>query len=298
LKRKKGESVTSEAVKDDCVYRVRSGIGDLYLKFAGDAYINEVIFTQRLAECGIPNIPEYIVFDTDRNLFVMRGMDGHDLSENTEMGADELVKLAKALAETQKYSIPYAGSAGFYGYDYRIGATADDLANYPEEACGMLAGTEYEVSAEGKRRLDVNTECVIKLLKSIDGTGIPDTVHNSDMAAYNVRDTGNGYIFFDWAWGGVAHPFFGASRLFHTVRKCISPNVRDAKGIAAEAYLREWEGYCGYDELIRVYGAVDRLLGFNVMFYLKYVRTRALHRKIKDAGRPPTAGGKGAGGKI
>ena len=50
-----------------------------------------------------------------------------------------------------------------------------------------------------------------------------------------------------------------------------------AKEIAVDAYLREWQEYGSREELKSIFTAADRLLGFSVMYFLKYVRTRDMY---------------------
>ena len=62
----------------------------------------------------------------------------------------------------------------------------------------------------------------------------------------------------------------------------ILPSDIPAKEIIVDAYLREWSEYGSHEDLKSVFTAVDRLLGFNVMFFLKYIRTRDLHLANAD----------------
>jgi len=191
-------------VKSEWVFRVPSNTGDLYLKIVGDIDINEAIFTHKLMESGVPNLPEWIAYSPDLNAFLMQDMGGNDLSSCSDMEIDGLLNLFAALSRTQKTSIPYVNSEDFYGYDYRIGATIDELKDFPRNAYKILSGTQYEITLDEKKKLIRNTECVIAVLKSINNVRIPDTIHNSDMAAYNVRCVEGKYIFYDWAWGGAS----------------------------------------------------------------------------------------------
>jgi len=254
------------------IYRIPSSIGNLYLKRVGGAY-SELAFTHKLLELGVPNLPEWVGCNPSLNIMLMRDMRGQDLSSKTAMNMEDLLNLAVALARTQKSSVAYVKSADFYGYDYRIGATINDLMRFPEDVHEMLLGTQYELTLDEKKKLAHNTECVIAMLKSIDSAGLPDTIHNSDMADYNVRCVDDNYIFYDWDWGGAAHPFFNMSRLLHSIERLLPSDI-PAKEIIIDAYLREWVEYASIEELKRIFSIVDRLLGFSVMFFLKYVRTK------------------------
>ena len=272
----KNISITGDIqqIKSEWVYRVPSSIGDLYLKIVDGPY-SELAFTHKLLEQNIPNLPEWVAHNPSLGAILMKDMGGEDLSSQPVMKIEDLVNLATALSHTQKASISYVNSPDFYGYDYTIGTTIKELNNFPEAAYQMLQGTPYAITLEDKAKLAHNTGRTKSMLRFIDNLQIPSTIHNSDMAAYNTRFTGGKYIFYDWVWGGAGHPFFGMSRLLNTVKKML-PNL-SAKEIIIDIYLNQWLEYGSYEELKQAFTAVDRLQGFSVMFFLKYVRTKDMH---------------------
>ena len=275
----KNVQITGEIVqvKGQWLFRIPSDKGDLYLKISAD----ELMFTHKLIDRGIPNLPEWIGYDLELNTFLMRDMGGDDLSSHTGMDIESLVNLFTALSRTQKDSIPYVNSADFYGYDYRIGTVINELRHFPNDAYDMLLATPYKISLSDKEKLIANTECVMKMLTSIPNH-VPDTIHNCDMAAYNVRCVDGKYIFYDWALGGASHPFFAMSRLLDNIRRALPADI-PAKEIIVDAYLREWSEYGSHNELRDIFITINKLLVFHVTFFLKYIRTRMIH--IECAGK-------------
>jgi len=262
-------------IKSEWVYRIPSNIGDLYMKIVGDPY-SELTFTHKLLEHEIPNLPEWVGCNPALGAILMRDMGGEDLSSQSIMEIKDLQNLAVALSHTQKCSIQYVNSADFFGYDYKLSTIINELENFPEEVFNMLQGTQYEISPNEKAKLTHNAQHVISMLRFINNAGIPDTIFNSDMAAYNTKYVNGNYIFYDWAWGGAAHPFFNMSRLLSSVRGMLPVGI-PAKDIVIDAYLQEWTEYANINELKEVFMVVDSLLGFSVMFFLKYVRTKHIH---------------------
>jgi len=262
------------------VFRVPTDIGDLYLKVVGDTAVNEVIFTHKLVESGLPNLPAWIDHNLELNAFLSRDMGGEDLSSHSKIKPEDALNLVTALARVQKESIPYVNSAGFYGYDYRIGAIIDDLKTFPEDAYETLSQTPYKIKRGKKKKIARNIEHVIATLKSIDAAHIPDTIYNSDMALYNIRFADGRFIFYDWSWGGVSHPFFNMARLLDAINSRLPEDISEEAIL--DAYLREWSDYGSHEELRRIFKAVHRLKIFQITYFLKYIRTRYEHR---NAGR-------------
>lgn len=173
-------------IKGDKDFLIPTDIGNLYLKIVDDAYINELTFTHRLIERKIPNLAEWIGCAPELNAFLSCDMGGCDFSSQPNMDIEDLLSLFKALAHTQKESISYVKSSEFYGYDYSIDATINELKRFPEDVCEMLSGTQYKITSSEKKKLIQNTESVVEILNSIHNIPIPNTIHNSDMASYNA----------------------------------------------------------------------------------------------------------------
>ena len=268
-------------IKGAWLFRVASNIGDLYMKICGEGYANEQAFTRKLIEANVPNLPEWVGYNTNLRVFLMQDMGGEDLSSLSSMDMTDLLNLFAALALTQKASIPYVNSADFCGYNYRIDAIINELQDFPNYVYGMLSDTRHKISMGEKEKLAQNARSVAELLKSVNNC-IPDTIHNSDIGAYNVRHVNGKFIFYDWVWGGVSHPFFAMSRLLGSINKILPADV-PAKEVIVNAYLCEWAEYGSYEELKDIFEKIDRLYVFHVMFFVKYIRRR--HEYLQYAGK-------------
>jgi hypothetical protein len=87
---------------------------------------------------------------------------------------------------------------------------------------------------------------------------IPDTIQHGDVRPGNIRTVGDHYVFYDWAWGAVSHPFIEASQFLHVIRENF-PMDTPAKEMLVGTYLREWLACGTYDELKHVFTVVDNL---------------------------------------
>ena len=267
-------------IKEDKVFCKPSDSGDLYLKIVSVLDANELMFTRKIIEAGISNLPEVIAYEPALNTFLMWDMGGIDLISLPNMNMKDLFDLFIALSQTQKDSIPYVNSVSFYGYNYTIDEIINELKKFPHDVCSMLSGTQHEVTLDEKKKFMNNTECATKILKSISNI-IPYTIHNSDLGTQNVRVVDGKYIFYDWAWGGVSHPFFSASCLLNALKRKLPADI-DAKENIVDAYLREWAEYGHHETLKNIFIFIDSLITLNVAFFLKYIRTRPLHFLLRE----------------
>ena len=262
-------------VKDEKLFCVSSDIGDLYLKKTGSFIIDELKFTLKLLELGIINRPEWVGYNHDMTICLMRDMGGSDLSELPLLDMETALNMFISLSRIQKASIQYVNSKDFYGVDDRIGTMINELRDLPESAYEMLSDTQYRLTQNETEKLKQNTGHVSAVLESIKDSRIPDTIHHGDLGPYNVRVVDGECIFYDWGCGGASHPFFDVFRLLSSTRAKLPTDV-SAKEIIVDAYLREWSEYGNQEELKNIFTAIDGLAGF-YMAYVKYIRARNLH---------------------
>ena len=117
-------------IKGAWLFRAASNIGDLYMKISGKGYASELAFMRKLIEANVPNLPEWVGYNDDLNVFLMKDMGGEDLSSISSMDMESLCNLFIALARMQKASITHVNSAYFCGYDYRINAIISEIKNF------------------------------------------------------------------------------------------------------------------------------------------------------------------------
>jgi len=278
-------------IKDDKLFCVSSGIGDLYLKKTTSFIIDELAFTLKLMELGFISLPEWIAYDHDMKVCLMRDMGGSDLSILPTVDMETLINMFISLSRFQINTVQFVKSEDFCGFDYRICTMLAELEDLPASAQEILFDTPHRLSQDETEKLKRNAEHVKTVLASINNLCLPDTIHHGDLGTYNVRIADGKCIFYDWGCGGVSHPFFDTFRLMYSIREKLPADV-PAKDIILDTYLREWLDYGSLEELKSIFTAIDGLSGF-YMAYVKYIRTRNLH--ISFAENPEAISADGLG---
>jgi len=236
------------------VFCVPTNMGNLYMKITGKVFINELPFTHGLKELGIADLPNWIDYNLDMNVMLMKDMGGNDLLHQSDLCT--IKKVISQLAEIQKTSISHI-PLDFEHYDYSIVSYINKLKAFTEKTCEMLKGTLHELSESDKNKLTEQLTIAKSLLEISNNAAIPNVIHHGDVRQGNIRVIDNRYMFYDWAWGSVSHPFIEVISFLHIIRRTL-PNESD-KDMLADYYLNEWLDYGTHDELKRVYSSLAAL---------------------------------------
>ncbi|MCL2404367.1 MAG: hypothetical protein FWC92_02340 [Defluviitaleaceae bacterium] len=226
------------------VFCVPTSIGNVYMKTPGTIYINELPFTKGLREMNINTLPGWVDFDLDMNVVLMNDMGGNDLPGQSDISTWEDVILE--YAHIQKNSIQHM-PLEFEHYDNTVAAILHKLKTFPIKSYEILKGTPYELSQDELNKLLEHANAATTLLESINHISIPETIHGGDVRPGNIRVVNGKYIFYDWAWGGVAHPFIEIVSFLHIVRRTFADE--QTKEILIDAYLKQWLDYGTYNDL-------------------------------------------------
>ncbi|MCL2522744.1 MAG: aminoglycoside phosphotransferase family protein [Erysipelotrichales bacterium] len=235
------------------VFALPTNIGKLYMKIPGKIFINELNFTNALGETGLIKLPNFIAFDKELNIILMTDMQGYDLSDKSEPNIyrDVIMDYAKI----QKASIRYLPLKHKH-YDSTILTTIKKLDGFSHKVSKVLQDSKYELSREESEQLSKNIEIVKPLLEQINKIAIPNTLHHGDLRPGNIRVIDNAYMFYDWAWSGVSHPFLEIASFLHIVRRELNESEKE---IIINQYLIEWLDYGTYEELKEVWGVIASL---------------------------------------
>jgi hypothetical protein len=254
------------------VFCIPTETGNLYMKIPGKVFITELPFTHEIKKLGMANEPVWIDFNADMNVFLMKDMGGMDLPPQSDL--DTLKKVLVRLAQTQKDSIQYLPLDCEHN-DYSIKTILANLHDFPQKAYDILQETKYKITCDEKVQLERNINSAIKLLELVNGSPIPDVIQNGDVRPGNIRVIGNDYIFYDWAWGAISHPFLEPSAFLHIIRRTLPTDI-SAKKILVEIYLNEWLEYGTQEELIKIFMVLD---GLKELFwaYTDYIWVENIH---------------------
>jgi hypothetical protein len=85
---------------------------------------------------------------------------------------------------------------------------------------------------------------------------IPSTIQHGDLRPCNIRVVEDSYIFYDWAWSAISHPFIDISQFLHIIRGTIPD---DSKDFLVNAYLNEWVEHGTFEQLKSAYLIINEL---------------------------------------
>lgn len=253
------------------VFCIPTGTEKLYMKIPGKVYITELPFTYELKKLGMADYPVWVDYNSDMNVFLMKDMGGVDLP--SQSGLDILKKVVVQLAYAQKDSIQYLPLDCKHN-DYRLKTILTDLSDFSQRVFDILSETKYKITHDEKTKLEQNIIYATKRLGSIKDI-IPDTIQNGDVRPGNIRAIDSRFIFYDWAWGAVSHPFLELSTFLHIIRRTLPADI-PAQKILVETYLNEWLEYGKQTELLNIFTVLDDWKEL-FMVYCDYLWVREIY---------------------
>lgn len=121
------------------------------MKIPGKIFITELPFTHELRRLGMVDVPVWVDFDSDMNVYLMNEMGGMDLPSQTDL--DTLTKVIVQLAHTQKDSIPYLPLSCKCN-DYRVNTILEELNDFSIRSFDILSSTQYKITCGEKKKLE------------------------------------------------------------------------------------------------------------------------------------------------
>jgi hypothetical protein len=240
------------------VFRCPTVAGDVYLKIIPPVFMREAHITARLAEWKIAPLPEILAIDPERGLLLTADMGGCDLKDCCTL--DRLEAVVRELAQFHIAATRFVNpTTPWPFYDGRTGLLEDQIEALFDEAPALLAGSPYALNAEETAQLRRSLPTWKELCAAMWEVPLPLTIDHGDMHPGNIRVVADGFIFYDWAWSAVAHPFIGIASLLRSVRKRLSDPERD-RNFLRDTYLDAWTGYASGPQLRRTFDLADRAL--------------------------------------
>jgi len=236
------------------VFCVPTDAGNLYMKIPGKVFITELPFTRELKKMEMANLPVWVAHDCGMNVILMEDMGGCNLPSQSsiEVFTDVLLALSEVQMASTKH-LPLQCS-----YNHSLDAILENLSAFSQKAFEILQGTQHEITQSDLTKLARNIASATAMLKPIMNLPIPDTIQHGDVRPGNIRVVDGNYMFYDWAWGAVSHPFIEASQFLNIIKKNL-PSGIPAQEILLDAYLREWLAYGSYEELKSAFAVLDDL---------------------------------------
>ena len=245
------------------VWRCPTVQGPVYFKAVPPLFSAESTITAALGRLFPEQVPTVLAADPERGWMLLEDFGGEFLRDvhpgrpnPHPLPGDETlqVEALRAYAQMQIESVPHvqallaAGLADrrrdtFQAQLHRLLHHAEEIEHLTPDAQAQLPDLEP------------------RLLATVDelyAFGLPETLVHGDLGFHNIVAVAGRPLYFDWALGGVAHPFMD---LLHVVE--FDPEA-DRQGPLLRSYLEPWEEWSSQPQLV---AALDLALDLAFAFW-------------------------------
>jgi hypothetical protein len=211
--------------------------------------------------------PVYLAIDAERGFVLMEDMGGFDLAERCTTAL--LKKVVREYAGLQVASTSRLDlESPWPFYDWRMALLADQVEHVVRQAQELLAGSLYELTEGECDRLHSCLPTWVDLCNKLMEADLPDALEHGDLRPGNIRVVGERFVFYDWAWSAIAHPFISVAWLLYILRHSVV-RAEETKEMLRDIYLETWTAYAPLDRLRQIFELADR--------------ARILHGVVADA---------------
>src|SRR5215510_9803913 len=252
-----------------CILKVSTTQGDVYFKAAPEFLTNEPALVEVLAENLPLYLPEVLAVDAARRWMLTLDMGGKMLS-----AIPELERWEEAMRHYARIQLAWIGHNQEL---LALSCPRRDLETLQAQTDLLLAdthalrmGSNYGLSDLQIEELRNYAPTLKAMCEEMASIGLPYTLEHGDFWGGNIAVTDNRFIFFDWSFSCVAHPFFSLGALAPDPNYI--PTVPGAALRLRDAYLEEWVGYRAKSELLKAF-ELSQPLGFlhSALTHYKYV---------------------------
>lgn len=228
--------------------RVDTDRGHLYFKACYPRPPFEADLLPRLAELWPANMPRVVAADSERNWTLIAEFSGINLEP---LGMDLHARALTKFAELQRES-------------------ADQMPRWRKAGVRDMSPvallTELQLNEAAYSRIEDLMPRIRELLQRLANSPIPLVLANEDFRAGNIHVVGDDFLYFDWAFGVIAHPFFGLNYFLN--RMIRDPQIdgfrwrvelNEARRTLRDAYLAQWTEYASMDRLVEEFWICRRL---------------------------------------
>jgi len=252
-----------------CILKTSTTRGDVYFKAAPEFLTNEPALVEALAGDLPLYFQDVLAVDAARRWMLTWDMGGKTLSAIPDLELwEEAIRAYARLQfrwierdqELLALSCPYRGLE-------ILQTQADSLL---ADTSALRRGDSYGLSdlqIEELRNYAPALKAMCEELASID---LPYTLEHGDFWGGNIAVTENRYVFFDWSFSCVAHPFFSLGSLVSDPDYI--PGIPGAALRLRDAYLKEWAGCLQESELMKAFELSQPLsLLHSALTHYKYI---------------------------
>ncbi|MGQ0776062.1 MAG: phosphotransferase [Pseudonocardiales bacterium] len=230
--------------------RIPTTAGLVYFKASPSFFGHEPELTRMLSEWFPEHFPEVLVISPGRHWMLTADFGPVPrLAEPAEVLAGYLA-MAPCLAAVQRHAAQWSDLLLGVGCpDHRLGKLPTLFEQLVEDASAVeLAGDRHlTVDERGQLRIlatELNETCT-----ALAQFGVQESVCHLDIWRGNFCLRDGRPLIFDWAESVVAHPFISLQLMLRDVRMAM-PGDSNAERRIRDAYLVEWAGHGGRDQLI------------------------------------------------
>ncbi|MFZ0523539.1 MAG: phosphotransferase [Candidatus Acidiferrales bacterium] len=223
--------------------RLETNRGALWFKATGEPNSHELPVTVALGRLFPSHVPRIYAVHDAWNGWLTAEVEGVSLDQITDRSKWE--RAAEELAELQIASIgKTAELLAAHSKDLRVPKLMERIDPFLARMGELMAAqakpwpaplvrSELETLAQGLKE-----SCAL-----LASRGLPDTIGNTDCNPGNILESGDRFVFLDWAEGCVANPLL----TFEYLREHAARGRIDKPAVAerlAAAYLRPWASCC------------------------------------------------------
>ncbi|MGK7935173.1 MAG: phosphotransferase family protein [Xenococcaceae cyanobacterium] len=239
-----------------CLLKAKTRVGNIYFKASSAAFQDEPSKTNLLTQLYPTYLPNLLAIDTDKRWMLMEEFTGDLLAEITDF--ESWQQALRSFAQMQIKAIDEVDRLIALGFsDARL-----DRLNSQIES---LLDTPILVSKPDRGLSEADLELLRSLIPQLKvicdelaACGISQTLVHGDFHGHNIVSTNEGYIYFDWSYAAISHPFFDVIYLLQVYERQL-PDVADVQGRLQDAYLEPWTVYLPMQQLIEIFNKAQPL---------------------------------------
>ena len=245
----------------------------LYLKAVPSLFSVEADLVRWLGQLAPEQVPEVIASEPERGWFVTRDFGGANLSECEDYSIWK--QALQAYAQLQiKTTCRTSELLSLGCMDRRLPRLIEHCHQLAEYFC-RTSTEESGLSRENAKRWRRALPRLKELAAELESLGIPYALEHGDLHCGNIQVADEGFVFFDWTDGCIAHPFFSLEPfLVETPRE---PVIRSE---FVQAYLEVWQTHLPHADCQKAL-KLARVLAMAHQTWSYYLITRAAEDMLK-----------------
>ena len=235
--------------------RIPTTRGVVYFKASPSFFGHEPELTRMLSEWFPEHFPEVLAVSPGRHWMLTADFGPVPrLADPAEVLAAYLA-VAPCLAAVQRHAAQRSDLLLGVGCpDHRLGTLPALFEQLAEDASAVELAGDRHLTVDERGQLRILTAELTETCMALAQFGVPESVCHLDFWRGNFCLRDGRPLVFDWAESAVAHPFVSLQLMLRDVRMAL-PGDSDAERRIRNAYLAEWAGHGGRDQLVE---EVDR----------------------------------------